>query len=41
MKFIEIDMKSCTCYYFDYKIKFENFNFDSILLDEKNHTEIF
>ena len=28
-------MKSCTCYYFDYEIKFEDFNFYNILLDEK------
>ena len=31
----EIDIKNCTCYYFDETIKIENFNLDSILISEK------
>ena len=31
----EIDIKNCTCYYFDEIIKIENFNLDSILINEK------
>ena len=31
----EIDIKNCTCYYFDEIIKIENFNLDSILISEK------
>ena len=36
-KLKEIDIKSCTCYYFDDKIKFEYFDPDNILMDEKSH----
>ena len=31
----EIDIKNRTCYYFDDIIKFENFDLDNILIDEK------
>ena len=31
----EIDIKNCTCYYFDDIIKIEDFNFDNILINEK------
>ena len=31
----EINIKNCTCYYFDETIKIENFNLDSILISEK------
>ena len=34
-KFKEIDIKKCTCYYFDDIIKFEDFDFDNILIDKK------
>ena len=33
-KLKEIDIKNCTCYYFDDIIKIEDFNFD-ILINEK------
>ena len=36
-KLKEIDIKSCTCYYFNDKIKFEDFDPDNILMDEKSH----
>ena len=29
-----------TCYYFDCIIKFENFDFDNILLDEKSYENV-
>ena len=29
------------CYYFDDIIKFEDFNFDDILIDEKSYEKIF
>ena len=32
----EIDIKICFCYYFDEINKFGDFDFDSILLDEKS-----
>ena len=32
--------KNCTCYYFDDIIKFEEFNFDNILIDEKSYENI-
>ena len=31
----EIDIKNCTCYYFDDIIKIEDFDFDNILINEK------
>ena len=37
----EIDIKNCTCYYFDETIKIENFNLDSILISEKPYQNIF
>ena len=33
----EINIKSRTCYYFDYIIKIEDFDFDNILLDKKSY----
>ena len=36
----EISIKNHTCYYFDDKIKIEDFDFDNILLDEKSHENI-
>ena len=30
----EIDIKNCTCYYFDDIIKIESFDTDNILIDE-------
>ena len=32
----EINIKNCTCYYFNDIIKIEDFDFDNILLDEKS-----
>ena len=38
----EFDIKNHMCYYFDYIIEIENFNFCNILIDEKTHRkEIF
>ena len=34
-KLKEISIKNRTCYYFDDIIKFEDFDFDTILIDEK------
>ena len=36
----EIDIKNCTCYYFDDIIKIEDFNLDNILTDEKSYENI-
>ena len=36
----EIDIKSCTCYYFDGIINIEDFNLDNILIDEKSYGNI-
>ena len=36
----EIDIKNCTCHYFDYTIKIEEFDFDNILIDEKSYKNI-
>ena len=33
-------MKNGTCYYFDDIIKFKDFDFGKILIDEKSHTNI-
>ena len=35
-KLKEIDIKKCTCYYFDNIIKIEDFDIDDILIDEKS-----
>ena len=37
--FKKIDIKNCTCYYFDYIITVEDVNFN-ILLDEKSYESI-
>ena len=34
-KLKDINIKNCTCYYFDNIIKIGGFDFDNILLDEK------
>ena len=34
-EFKKNDIKNCTCYNFDEKIKTEDFNFGNILIDEK------
>ena len=36
-KLKEIDINSCTCYYFDDIIKIKVFDFDNISLDEKSY----
>ena len=36
----EIDTKDHTCHYLDVMIKNEDFDFDNILLDKKNHNKI-
>ena len=33
----EIDIKNCTCYFFDNIIKIEDFDLDNILIDEKSN----
>ena len=39
-KLKEIDIKNCTCYYFDDIIKIEAFDFDKILINEKSYENI-
>ena len=39
-KLKEIDIKNCTCYYFDDIIKTEDFDFDNILFNKKSHKNI-
>ena len=39
-KLKETDIKNRKCYYFDDITKIENFDFDSILLDEKSYKNI-
>ena len=39
-EFQKVHIKNRTCCYFDDIIKFEDFDFDDILIDE-NHTKIF
>ena len=39
-KLKEIDIKNCTCYYFEDIIKIENVNFGIVVIDE-NHMEKF
>ena len=36
----EIDIKNCTCYYFDDIVKIENLNLDNILMDEKSYKNV-
>ena len=36
----EIQIKNCTCYYFDDMIKFEDFHFDDILIDERSQENV-
>ena len=36
----EIDIKNCTCYYFDDIIRIEDFNIDNISIDEKSYVKI-
>ena len=35
-EFKKVSIKNRTCYYFDYIIKIEYFDFDNLLLDEKS-----
>ena len=37
----EIDIKNCTCYYFDDIIKFEDFDLDNILIEESYENILF
>ena len=39
-KLKEINIKNCTCYYFDDVIKIEDFNFDNIFIDERSYENI-
>ena len=39
-KLKEIDIKNCTCYYFDDTIKIENFDLENILTDKKSYEYI-
>ena len=39
-EFSKVCIKNCTCYYFDDIIKFEDFDIDNILIDEKSHENI-
>ena len=34
--FYKICIQNATCYYFDYIIKLQDFDFDNILIDEKS-----
>ena len=36
----EINIKNCTCCYFDNRINIDDLDFDKILLDEKTHENI-
>ena len=36
----EIDIKNCTCYYFDDIVKIENLDLDNILMDEKSYKNV-
>ena len=40
-KLKEIDIKNCTCYYFDYIMRVINIDFNNILFDEKAYKKIF
>ena len=39
-KLKQINIKNCTCYYFDDIIKIEDFDIDNILIDEKSYKNI-
>ena len=39
-EFLKVCSKNLTCYYFDDIIKFEDFDFDNKLIDEKSHENI-
>ena len=39
-KLKDIDIKNCTCYYFDDIIKIEYFYLDNILIDEKSYKNV-
>ena len=39
-KLKDIDIKIHTCYYFNNIMKFQDFNLDNILIDEKSHENI-
>ena len=39
-KLKDIDIKNCTCYYFDDIIKIEYFCLDNILIDEKSYKNV-
>ena len=39
-KLKEINIKNCMCYYFDNRIKIEDFDFDNILIDENSYENI-
>ena len=36
----EIDIKNCTCYYFEDIVKIENLDLDNILMDEKSYKNV-
>ena len=36
----KIDIKNCTCYYFDDIIKIEDFDINDILIDQKSYENI-
>ena len=40
VKLKDIDIKNCTCYYFDDMIKIEDFDLDNILTDKKSYENI-
>ena len=40
-KLTEIDIKNPICFYFDDIIKFEDFDLDNILIDEKSYEKSF
>ena len=39
-EFEEVGMKSCTCYYFNERIKMDNFDFDNNLIEVKSRKNI-
>ena len=39
-EFKKVCIKTCTCYYFDDKIKLEDFDLDNILIEEKSRENI-
>ena len=39
-KFKKVHIKNCTCYYFNYIIKLEDFDLENILIDEKSPENI-